>query len=648
MSIISIKAFRIIVGTVNVFLSAIAIMLIVIIPKLDDKVNNMFVCADDFEKKLNIYKWKTDDNSSNPEKIIILDNNKDEEDEISKMLSSSYGKEIKIERVYSISMAADHFRSGDGDMLALNEAYANMIGHSEQYKELVNNLSIISTYTASESSSEGINPGKEISEEAVSILVIINGSESDQPYVYGATEACFIITINPLTEQIYIVNIPKDSYVPNPAFCNAYDKIKNLEYDGICNSISGISQYFDIDIDHYCILNYQIIKKIVDLLEGVAINDQIQNGDAVIEYLKGNSSSFEDNNGIQDRAKILLKATLKRLISLDGIKNSFELFDSLENQFITDLKAESFFKMLPDAMIRMDKWEVFYQKLNGDYSTLGTVSMGWTDVSRTVSIFDTQVSFLKEQLSIIKQNRKISNDSPPNSHECTPVFSFSNMEYYLERDMKGGQDIAIYNGQIIGLDHKTLFISDNKYSINCGHGNNCMFGKELHGKFPYLYSGSWIKDECYVFINQISEDGPTLVETLDYSFLSGYLNSCVDEENQRIYILLCISDTTREGAIDFLISDFSGNIISRKRIDNVPVVQGMTFYNGYIYVVSGLAAQGPFPNTLTILDTEGRVIVKNCNTGIYGEFEGIDFYDEEIYIATIDAIYKSKQIITID
>ena len=159
-------------------------------------------------------------------------------------------------------------------------------------------------------------------------------------------------------------------------------------------------------------------------------------------------------------------------------------------------------------------------------------------------------------------------------------YDLSGLQCVGERTELGHQDIAIYNGTIFGVSTGRIYINGEPVPITNGHGNNCMFGKELHGDYPYLYCGSWNKDDCKIYINQLSSEGATLVKTISYPGLQGYLNCCVDEPNQRIYILLNISERTQTGVVDFIISDFDGNILSRHPFGKLPGHTGYDLSRG--------------------------------------------------------------------
>ena len=201
------------------------------------------------------------------------------------------------------------------------------------------------------------------------------------------------------------------------------------------------------------------------------------------------------------------------------------------------------------------------------------------------------------------------------------------------------QDIALYNGILFQFAAGLMEVSGVTYPITNGHGNNCMFGVELHGAYPYLYCGSWIRDDCHVYINQLSAEGASLVKTISYPDLQGYLNCCVDEPEQRIYILLNTSEKTRTGIVDFIVSDFEGNILSRRSFGKLPVIQGMTFHKGLIYVLSGFGYD-KYPNCLSVLNTSGELVAFSYEPGVIGENEGIDFDGDSIVIASTYRLYR--------
>lgn len=175
-----------------------------------------------------------------------------------------------------------------------------------------------------------------------------------------------------------------------------------------------------------------------------------------------------------------------------------------------------------------------------------------------------------------------------------------------------GQDIAVYNGHYFDFGTGTVSVDGaDAVSISNGHGNNCNFGQEIHGEYPYLYCGSWSKDTCTIYVNQYSGGAFNLIKTIKYNDLSGFLNACVDEVNDRAYLLVEKGSDTYAGLIDFVVADLDGNVINTKRLpETIPVIEGMTFYDGRVYVCSGHGAD--WPNYIWVFDTDGNLLSKTA------------------------------------
>lgn len=217
------------------------------------------------------------------------------------------------------------------------------------------------------------------------------------------------------------------------------------------------------------------------------------------------------------------------------------------------------------------------------------------------------------------------------------IFKFKTEELRAHR----GGCIAMYNNVMFNFDGGKIFFGSTEAFIENGHGNNCQFGVTLHGSYPYLYCPSWNKDQGDIFVNQINNDNTTtLIRTIHYN-LTGYLNACVDEAADRIYIFLCTSNTPYEGDTDFIVSDLNGSIISSTTLDiKIPVIQDMKCYNDIIYMVAGDSVS--YPNTYYTFDTTGKLISKSAYLTIPGEIEGIELYGDTLYMADQDNLYKSK------
>lgn len=211
----------------------------------------------------------------------------------------------------------------------------------------------------------------------------------------------------------------------------------------------------------------------------------------------------------------------------------------------------------------------------------------------------------------------------------------------ISRNSGNNQDIAVYDGHVFDFGEGVMSVDGGEdVSITNGHGNNCNFGTELHGDFPYLYCGSWVMDECEVYVNQVTASSATLIDTISFPTLSGHLNCAVDEDGGKMYILLNKSQSTAVGDIDFIVADLTdGSIISQDALPfAIPVIQGMDFVNGAIYVSHG-GASGYTENHILVLDTDGRILANTADISQLSEIEGVAFDGGTMYVAAGSKIY---------
>ena len=199
------------------------------------------------------------------------------------------------------------------------------------------------------------------------------------------------------------------------------------------------------------------------------------------------------------------------------------------------------------------------------------------------------------------------------------------------------QSIAVWNNQVWEFGEGKAAYNGVVYELENGHANNCNWGKILHGDYPYLYCPTWVAGENK--INVFSFDGTafTLVNTIYISaFTSGHMDAYVDEESGHIYAFNY--ENNRSGTVTFAVADLEGNTIMTKVMPSyIPVIQGICFHNGILYVTSGFATT-EFPNYLNLITTDGTLIGRYPMYNI-GEIEGIDFMDDEMILASYYKFY---------
>jgi len=87
----------------------------------------------------------------------------------------------------------------------------------------------------------------------------VNGVNSD---------VVMILHLNPATDSLSILSIPRDLFVPNARTTGA-NKIDAALYDGPSQLVAAINENLGIPIQHYVVLNFDTFANVVDALGGV-------------------------------------------------------------------------------------------------------------------------------------------------------------------------------------------------------------------------------------------------------------------------------------------------------------------------------------------------------------------------------------------
>ena len=210
--------------------------------------------------------------------------------------------------------------------------------------------------------------------------------------------------------------------------------------------------------------------------------------------------------------------------------------------------------------------------------------------------------------------------------------------YTYDRQGTSLQDFACYNGIYFNMFPGYMFVNnDTPIPINNGHGNSCSFGTVIHegDVFPYLYCSSYEYGTNSIYVNRVTETTAELIKTIKYNDINGKLDCCVDESNNRAYIILCKGENAFEEPYEFVVGDLDGNIILRKDIDIDKPAQGMTYWKGNIILTCGVT-QNLKPQIIYVFDTKGNILSHTAVADLGEEIEGVTNNGNNLVLATAE------------
>ncbi|WP_305266464.1 LCP family protein [Faecalibaculum rodentium] len=296
------------------------------------------------------------------------------------------------------SQLYDDLRDGTIDAMLLPATRYNLL--QEQYKDLKKDTKVIAQYETTRTLTTTSNSALDISREP--FVVYVAGIDAgDDPSIDGRSDVNILVMVDPVNNSMTTVSVPRDSYVPNPAYNNGSDKLTHLGNDGADNSILGLEEAFGIEIDYYAKVNFQSLIHIVDALGGVEVDvklefteqdenrsfkkddlitlkkgKQVLNGKEALAYARHRKTAGYGTTGRENAQQDIIRAIMKKLTTAEGISRINQLMEAAQKYVATDMPLSAIQKFISQQLKNVQPWTVDSMTLKGGAdATLTTVSM---------------------------------------------------------------------------------------------------------------------------------------------------------------------------------------------------------------------------------------------------------------------------------
>ena len=440
------KSFSVIL---NILLTVLMIAGLILLPNIEKRIRNIFKDVRTDEAIINVYvmkdKYKEDINEFVHSCFIIQKRNDQENQKYAiETLKDVLGvSAIKTLSKDDIVSAVEALYNNEGDLLILNEAYVDMIEEIEKFSDFSEDTRIVYSIRK-EIEVEVEEPfEREITNAMFTVYVAGEDTRSGRLSIYGRTDVDIIVNINPVTKQIMIIGIPRDTYIPNPAIDYGYDKLTHLGNDGIQNTMKGVSEYYGIDVDYYGVVNFNTFKRVIDALGGIDVENPYYfttlhgngsltgevfnfpegtihlDGDSALAYCRERYNLSNGDYGRSEHQTIVLKAIFEKLMSSESISRYDDLLIAMQGQVLTNIEVDDLYKLVAMQLDDNSKWDIISYHMGGTGDMQGTASMGWDRKFYVVHPFKSQVKFIQQETEKMKNNEIISQQSLPNEDDTT-------------------------------------------------------------------------------------------------------------------------------------------------------------------------------------------------------------------------------------
>lgn len=355
-----------------------------------------------------------------------------------------WGALTKEEKPTVYQAVKDFIDNHEGRALVMDAAYVDALKNNDKAKEFVKDLKLIWEY-------DDIN-AYDFSLVNNPFQMYIFGSDDRAPEINENShyDVDIILTVNPKTKQVLVLSVPRDAYVKNFAHDEKRDKLDYTGIAGMDNAKKAINDYFDLNISLFVLTNFTEFQKMIDAMGGLDFynpytfkldngigggvpyygnirtfyeGDQHVNGAEALAYARERYTLYEylgapvgKYNGDMARnmhALILMKAIIKKLVSLETLINYENLMEQIKNCFHTNISFSQMYALAIMQFTEHPDWNVVYQHLYAEYvhdicasePDLGPLTVGLID--------ENDMAYVKDLMNKVMNGETITQEPIP-------------------------------------------------------------------------------------------------------------------------------------------------------------------------------------------------------------------------------------------
>jgi len=321
------------------------------------------------------------------------------ESELQEIIGNEYGR-----YEYSDYETIFHdYYNGYVDAIIINQAQKERL--LEPYHTLYEDSTVLKSYTYTyKTNIEGNNI--DVTKEKFTVYISAS-DQSNTPASNSLSDMNMLMIIDPTIHHITTISIPRDSYVPNPAYDNISDKLTHTGNDGVTNTVKAVEQTLQIDIDFYVKISFASLIEIVDTLGGIDVNVLISfteqdenrsfepedlitlqagmqklNGKQALAYSRHRDSYIDQDLGRNQAQIEVMKGIIKRLLTVDGIGKIDDVLKLLPNYVIMNFSNSQISSFVKQQVDEMKGWSITSLQLNnGIPDSATTASTGNLELS---------------------------------------------------------------------------------------------------------------------------------------------------------------------------------------------------------------------------------------------------------------------------
>ena len=385
------------------------------------------------------------------DKIFAVESasNKDNSEYVVEQIEKSLNDDIKSLSYSDYETMYSDYYNGYVDAIIVNESEKDSL--SEDFASLYDDSKVIKSYTRTIQNTYSGND-IDITDNVFTVLLSAT-DETGAPASNSLSDMNMLLLINPNNNTVKTISIPRDSYIPNPAYNNISDKLTHTGNNGIENTVKAVEQAFQIDIDFYAKISFDSLIKIVDTLGGIDVDvlisfceqdenrsfatedeiclnagTQTLNGKEALAYSRHRHSYTNQDLGRNDAQLRVIKGIINKILTADGINKIDDILDILPTYVITNFSDSQLSSFIKKQVDNLSGWSITSMSLTNGENGMGITASVPDQELAVYYLSETDIKNVNGAYNMIKEKPNMAKFTynPSNSYHEYSTYSNSN------------------------------------------------------------------------------------------------------------------------------------------------------------------------------------------------------------------------------
>lgn len=408
-----------------VFIAVLAVALIsgsILIPEIEAAVSKLQV-GQPTEGKVVIDIIALADTEYNSEKDFLSDavavqTNLDQENQnyAISYINLEIDGEMLISDYEDYESALRDLQSGAIKYLMINESFISVLNETEEFENFTENVKVV--YQVSKTVAyDNIESDVQVTENPFNVLILGQNQEGVTVSDTVLTDVVMVATVNPITKQILLTSLPRDSYV-DVSYSGVDDKLTHTGIYGTQTVIETVENVLDIDIDFYLRINYNSFVRMVDALGGITVDNEYEfpgvfpdyqytfkegtinlDGDMALAYARERKATKCGDISRNKHQRQVLSAIIDKVASPSILTKFNDILTSLDGTYLTNITSNQIYSLIKMQLTDLASWNIESYGITGSTGSAYVASASQSQKYSVVFIDDDSLAGAKTAIA---------------------------------------------------------------------------------------------------------------------------------------------------------------------------------------------------------------------------------------------------------